>query len=462
MAVALSLPPWGVWPLAWLGLYGLYGLIEKQAWRRRLLIGWVAGLGHFGIGLFWMTEFTLPGGILAILFSALFVAVAAALTPATPGWRRAIAFPAALLLLEAVRMRWPFGGVPPGGLALGQIAGPLGATARVGGPLVIVGLTAAIGVGLAERTWLRRLVPIGAAVVIGLLAVIAPGGSPTGETIDVGLVQGGGRRGFRAVDSDAAEVYQRHLDASERLRGPLDLVLWPEDVIDVEGNVATSEVSDELGTIADRNQATVVAGVVEGEGTDHFRNAAVAWAPGGDIVDRYEKFHRVPFGEWIPFRSLVDRVADLSAVPADAIVGRGPNVLDTPAGRLGVAISYEVFFADRGREATQRGAGVLLVPTNAASFSTSQVPTQEIAAARLLAVASGRTVLQAAPTGYSAVITHDGRVRARSVLGRRQVIQARVTMRSGRTIYTRMGDYPLILLAGGLLLTARSRVEKRG
>jgi apolipoprotein N-acyltransferase len=315
-------------------------------------------------------------------------------------------------------------------------------------------------VAIAER---RRTAQVAAAAVVvafALLGAIAPAGAPTGQRIDAGLVQGGGRRGYRAIESDPQDVYERHLAATDRLQAPLDLIVWPEDVIDVEGDVGRTDVAEDLAAIARRFGATVVAGVVEGEGTDHFRNAAVAWGPDGGIVGRYEKVHRVPFGEWVPFRSLVERVADLSAVPADAIVGEGPNVLPTAAGRLGVAISYEVFFADRGRAAVHRRAEVLLVPTNAASFKTSQVPTQEVAAARLLAVATGRTVLQAGPTGYTAVVTHDGRVTRRSVLGRQQVIQARVTLRRGKTLYARTGDTPWLALGLAGILTARSRVRK--
>ncbi len=457
IALAFSLPPWGWWPLAFLGFAGLYRVIEEEAWRRRLLFGWIAGVGHFGISLYWMTEFTLPGGILAILFSALYIALAAYVTPAAPGWRRVVAFPAAILAVEAIRVRWPFGGVPPGGVPLGQITGALADAARVGGPLILVGLAALAGVVLAERGVGRRLIP--AAFIVGLVVfgAFAPDGRPAGGTIDVALVQGGGPRGFRAVDTDPDDVYRRHLLASDRLRAPLDLVLWPEDVIDVEGDVAESDVAGELAGIARRLQTTFVAGVVEGEGTDHFRNVAVAWGSDGRIIGRYEKFHRVPFGEWIPFRSLVDRVADISAVPADAIIGHGPNVLRTPAGRLGLAISYEVFFADRGRAATKRRADLMLVPTNAASFTSSQVPTQEIAAAQLLAVTTGRTVLQAGPTGYTAIVRHDGHIESRSTLGRQQVLTGRAGLRTGRTLYARWGDGPWLLLAVAAILTARSR-----
>jgi apolipoprotein N-acyltransferase len=117
-------------------------------------------------------------------------------------------------------------------------------------------------------------------------------------------------------------------------------------------------------------------------------------------------------------------------------------------------VSYEVFFADRGRIATRAGAQMLIVPTNTASYSTSQVPTQEIAASRLQAIAEGRDLVQASPTGFSAFIDHDGRVLDRSSLGVRQVLVDDVRLRTGRTVYERFGDLPVliaaaILLAGG-------------
>ena len=69
-------------------------------------------------------------------------------------------------------------------------------------------------------------------------------------------------------------------------------------------------------------------------------------------------------------------------VPRDAIVGRGEALLGSPVGPLGVVVSYEVFFADRVREAVIAGGQVVLVPTSAASFVTGEVPAMEVAAAR--------------------------------------------------------------------------------
>jgi apolipoprotein N-acyltransferase len=170
------------------------------------------------------------------------------------------------------------------------------------------------------------------------------------------------------------------------------------------------------------------------------------------IVDSYHKVRRVPFGEYVPGRRFFSRLGDLSALPRDAVPGDERGVLDTPIGRLGIAISYEVFFSDRARMAAQGGGRMLLVPTNASSFTTSQMPTQELAAARLRAWETGRWVLQAAPTGFSAVVDHDGRVRQVTDLGERRILYQRVPLRRGSTPYTRLGDWPVLVVTALLLL----------
>src|SRR5207253_7316514 len=191
----------------------------------------------------------------------------------------------------------------------------------------------------------------------------------------------------------------------------------------------------------------LVVGVVEDVADDRFRNAAVVYGPDGRPLDRYDKVHRVPFGEYIPARGLIARLADVSAVPRDAIAGTGPGVVDTPVGRFGVLISYEVFFEDRGRAATRAGGRLLLVPTNASSYRDAQVPAQQVAVARLRALETGRWVVQAAPTGYSAIVDHDGRVRARSGLGGAAILRHDVGLRTGRTVFVALGPAPTLLLA---------------
>ncbi|MDP8937439.1 MAG: apolipoprotein N-acyltransferase, partial [Actinomycetota bacterium] len=275
----------------------------------------------------------------------------------------------------------------------------------------------------------------------------APDGSGAG-TLRVAAVQGGGLRGLRAVDRPPPPVVNAHLRATAGIApGSVDLVLLPEDVIDVEGPIGGSPEDEAVAEVARRLATTVVAGVVEDVGEDRFRNAAVAWDASGVRVARYDKVHRVPFGEYVPARSLVDRVADLSAIPRDALPGRGSGLLATPAGPMAVVISFEVFFPDRTRAAVQAGGQVLLVPTNASSYRDDQVPAQEVAAARLRALETGRWVVQSAPTGYSAVIDQRGRVVALSGLGGAEVLEEEIGRRTGHTVLTRLGPAPTVVLA---------------
>jgi apolipoprotein N-acyltransferase len=162
----------------------------------------------------------------------------------------------------------------------------------------------------------------------------------------------------------------------------------------------------------------------------------------------------------VPDRGFFADLGNLSAVPLDAVPGTGTGLLDTPAAPLGAMISFEVFYADRGRSAVRAGAQLLIVPTNTSSYATAQVPTQEIAASQVQAVQQGRDLLQAAPTGYSAAITHRGVLLARSVLGRRQVVLATLDRRAGTTVYVRLGDLPVLLL-GGIALAAAWAVRER-
>jgi apolipoprotein N-acyltransferase len=188
-----------------------------------------------------------------------------------------------------------------------------------------------------------------------------------------------------------------------------------------------------------------------------FDNEIVAWGPRGRIVGVYHKVHRVPFGEYVPYRSLVSHLANLSGLPTDAVPGHGTGLMRTPAGPLGLLVSFEVFFAARSHASVRAGAELLAVPTNTTSYSTSQVPGQELAAARMQAVETGRDLIQAAPTGYSAVITQRGVVVRRSQLGRRQVLTASVALLRGMTPYDHWGDLPVLLSSAVALLLGWAR-----
>jgi apolipoprotein N-acyltransferase len=449
--LSLSLPPFGWWPLGLAGAGLLYWRLGGLRWRTRLWSGWWAGLGCYGPGLMWARTFNWYGALLLIAFEALFFAGAALLTPP---WRgRAPAYVAAATLAEALRMTWPFGGLPLGGVFLGQADGPLLQLARLGGPLLLTAGVWAGGVGLATIVGGLRL--RGAAILAALalcivLGAIAPDGGAPVRSISVALVQGGGRRGVDQAQVSATTVYDAQVAATQTLdavRPAPALVLWPEDVIALAGPLRGSPPAAQMSRLAQHLHTTVAAGITEPASPTTFRNEIVVWAPDGRIVGTFEKVHRVPFGEYVPYRSVISHLANLSEVPTDAVPGHGTGLLRTPAGPLGTLVSFEVFYANRSRTSVRAGAEVLIVPTNTSSYATAQVPSQEVAADAIQAVETGRDLVQCAATGYSSVVDQRGKVLQRSGLDRRQVLTATVALRRGFTPYDHWGDLPVLVLA---------------
>jgi apolipoprotein N-acyltransferase len=471
-----------------LGLVGaalLYWRLAGLSWRARIWSGWLAGLGCYAIGLFWARAFNWYGAVVLILVEALFFAAAAVATPPRRG--RALAFVGACTLAESIRMTWPFGGLPLGGVFLGQARGPLVQLARLGGPLLITAGVWAGGVVVATAgtaLWIRfgrararqtdgqtdgqtgsprligTLVITAGIIVLAVVGLVAPDGGAPLRSVRVAMVQGGGRRGLSKEQTSPTSVLAAQLAATftvAKAHPSPALVLWPEDVVALGGPLAGSPQGALLSRLARQLHTTLVVGVTEPESTTSFRNEVVAWGPSGHIVGVFEKVHRVPFGEYVPLRSFFSHFADLSGVPVDAVPGHSTGLMRTPAAPLGLLVSFEIFYAGRSHESVRAGAQLLAVPTNTSSYSTSQVPTQEIAAAIVQAVETGRDLVQAAPTGFSAAVTQRGVVVQRSALGRRQVLFATVALRSGFTPYDHWGDLPVLVLALVALLAGRAR-----
>lgn len=449
VALCLSLPPFGWWPLAFVGLVGVDRLIADQPLGARFARGWLVAMACFVPSLSWMTALTAPGYLIAcIAYSAM---LGAGIAAAPPGRGRWLALAGTWTLAELVRWSWPFGGVPLANLAIGQVAGPLAPVLRLGGGLLLVALTVLAGQALAaavRRAWLPALglTALVAAVMVG--ASLAPHGHDVGSA-EVALVQGGGEQGTRASPEGIIDVFERHVAATAGVSAPVDLVVWPEDVIDTAGPLAEDPWGDVVAGLARDLDAPMVVGSVEDAGTEHFRNAAQLVTADGTYLQRYDKVHRVPFGEWVPFRSLLERVAGDALPERDALVGELPNHLDVPGpvGRVVTPVSWEIFFADRTREGVEAGARLVLNPTNGSSFTGTIVQTQQVASSRMRAIETGRWVLQVAPTGFSAVIDEHGNVLARSAVSEQRVLQHDVALREGLTPYTRVGNAPALALA---------------
>jgi apolipoprotein N-acyltransferase len=458
LALCGSMPPVGFWPLAAVAFVGIDRLIADRARRPRFARGWLVGMSLYVPGLLWMRAMTLPGYLIACALYAAMLAAALALVPSGPA--RWPALVGAWTLAELVRWSWPFGGVPLANLAIGQVSGPLAPVARVGGALLLVAVTVLAGqaVAAALRGWGRPAAAMGLVVLAAVaVADLAPRGHDVGSA-EVALVQGGGEQGTRKEETGIVAPFEHHVAATALVRPPVDLVVWPEDVIDTQGAFVDDPWFDTVAALARRLGAPMVVGTVEGAGPEHYRNAAVLVDRDGVAVDRYDKVHRVPFGEYTPLRSLLEPIAGDALGDRDLLVGQGRGELDVPGvvGRASVAVSWEVFFSDRVREGVRDGGRIVLNPTNGSSFTGTIVQSQQVASSRLRALESGRWVLQVAPTGFSAVVDDHGRVLARTAVSERRVLQQQVRLREGLTWFATLGLAPALCLAAACLVWARA------
>ncbi len=465
LLVASSMPPWGFWPGAILGA-ALFTSLSADRRRERFTLGLLFGLAWFGPTTAWMYFLTAPGYVIAVVFFAVLHACAAVVAG-----RSSLAKVGAHSLVEMIRMVVPFGGIPLATLGIGQAGGPLLPLARLGGVPLLTITVLSMGALLSEnaRGWRqssdtrrRWALSAGAVIAVLALATVAPSGNDVAP-VSVAAVQGGGRQGTSALEVPSIDVTKAHLVASQLVddSDSVDMVLWPENAIDVNRqSFGESSVADLVRAEASRLQVPFVVGVTEDAefvydvDTGNFVNAQYVVMPDGSVIDRYVKVIKVPFGEYIPFRSVLESLgAPVGLIPKDAISGRGPAVVDVPeVATLGVVISWEVFFGSRARDAVRSGGELIVNPTNGASYTWTIVQSQQVASSKLRAVETGRWVIQVAPTGFTATVDPSGKVLERSAISEQTVLFSTPMRRTGSTVYTQIGDAPFAALALGLVI----------
>ncbi|NNE75166.1 MAG: apolipoprotein N-acyltransferase [Acidimicrobiales bacterium] len=462
LLICAALPPWGWWPLAFVGIAMIDGLMRDQVWKVRFARVFAVALAWLAPGMFWMIDLTPPGYLLAVLAYAAMFGLAAAISPGDR-WRR-LALPAGFVLAEALRWRWPFGGVPLATLPMTQAQSPLLPVARVAGSLLLAATVVVVGLLLAallERHWKSSMALGGFVIVVIGLAAVAPQGRVI-DSIEIAIVQGGGQQRTRATQEGAKVVFDRHIATSAQVNDGVDLVLWPENVVNPAPDPTGSrdprrlyrdDAQLALSELAQQLDAPILPGWFYSISPTETINYTDVWLADGSVGDRYEKVRTVPFGEFVPLRGLLELFAKDVLPPRDVRPGTEPAVIETPVGPLAVSISWEIFFERRANDGVRNGGQLLVNPTNGSSYWLTILQTQQLASSQLRAVETGRWVVQAAPTGFSAVVAPDGDLVARTDISEQAVLHETVELRTGQTWAVQLGPRSTIMLAALVLLT---------
>jgi apolipoprotein N-acyltransferase len=244
-----------------------------------------------------------------------------------------------------------------------------------------------------------------------------------------------------------AELSELSIPKPEELMGQprASLIVWPESpapfyIVDPRFRAAVTG-------IAQRANAHVVAsslglkGVAQGDTPQQLFNSAALIAPNGEWRARYDKMHLVPFGEYVPFKSLLGFANKLTREVGDFVPGAERTVLNLEGYRVGAFICYESIFPNEVRQFAARGAQVFVNTSNDGWFGETGAPQQHLNMARMRAIENNRWLLRSTNTGITASIDPYGRVIARLRRNVRAKLDAPFSTVSRTTFYTRYGDW---------------------
>lgn len=243
------------------------------------------------------------------------------------------------------------------------------------------------------------------------------------------------------------------------------LILWPEaatsDFLELE-----PEARRRLAAILGPKDKLLLGGDAlifdKGGNLIAARNSLFGLDAGGRIFGRYDKAHLVPYGEYLPMRSILSAIGLSRLVPGDMDFwpGQGPASLAVPGfGKAGVQICYEIIFSGQVIDAASR-PDFLFNPSNDAWFGRWGPP-QHLAQARLRAAEEGMPIIRSTPTGISAVIDADGRLLHSLPWKTAGAIESVLPAPHPPTLFSRFGNllpllFAALLLAGGIGVTMRA------
>jgi len=489
-----ALPPWGFWPLAWIAPVWWIGLARREslAGRHPYRVLWAVGflfwlaayhfirLPHPAAAIGWGALAAYLGLYLPVFVSLVRVAVHRLRVPvivAAPvvwtglEWARAHLITGITMgALGHTQHRW---------IALIQVSDLAGGYAGDFAVMFVAACVARMLPCQGRRWSVWPLAPatalVAAVLVYGHFRLAAA--EPPPRTIRVALIQGSIDAEWKADPARLKRIQENYetLTAEALRRWPeLDLIVWPETMYrkplldcnpampvppDWEGHereyrerlprILRQERAD-LFDMVGRFGVPMLLGVdtLYHDTASRFRryNSAVLVTPDGQLVGRYDKMHRVLFGEYVPLGECFPRLQRLTPLPVNISAGARPVAFDVRGVRLAPSICYETVLPHvirrqvLGLRAEGREPDVLVNLTNDGWFRGSSELDMHLVCAVFRAVECRKPVLIAANTGFSAWIDADGRILGQGQRRKDDLLLATVGPDRRRSWYLATGD----------------------
>jgi apolipoprotein N-acyltransferase len=484
MIAAASLPPVDMTPVLLISFPGLVWLTDgNTGYRSAFAIGWSFGFGFLLAGLYWIAAALfvdiaqfwwlvpvavagIPAGLAIFTGTATLVShvLCRALRLGATG--RVLALVICWCGAEWLRghiltgfpwnlIGYAWSGAFPGAIAMLQFA----SLAGIYGLSLLTVLVACLPARLGDFSGRRSPALLAAVLLIALpagwgayrLAHGHPGDVPN---VTLRLVQPSIPQTMKQDPAALLGNFRRlfALSTSPATDTPT-AIIWPEDAappfLDRDGGArqALAQAAPQNGYIITGSTRTDPAP----EPPTHVWNSMIAVDHDGAIRASYDKFHLVPFGEYVPLRGFLP-MQKITPGAIDFSAGPGPRTITLPGlPPFSPLICYEAIFPNAVVDPAHRPDWLLNI-TDDAWYGFTSGPFQHLAIARLRAIEEGLPLARVGDNGVSAMFDPYGRVTARLALDDVGVLDVKLPEPLPPTLYSRMGDIPFF--TGMLLIMA--------
>lgn len=485
--LGLAFPYTSLWPLAWVALVPLFVALRGRSWAGGGGLGFVFGLFLYGITLRWAAELDPHAGwvlwglfvFIESLVPALLGIVVALLSRgpvADP--LRPLAITASYTLMEWLRTKGAYS-LTWSEISYSQLpSGFIVQMADITGGLGVGFMVALANASLAELWCWRRDSPgispppplrralllhaafIGACLVYGA-ARLATLPAPSGEGVVVACVQPNVDPREKWDPARFNRVIQTLDEATGRAAAQgARLVVWPETAIPravLEDAVMLPWVQG----LARNHHVNILVGSTDHSPQGQPQNTAFLMTDQGQVDGRYAKTHLVPFGEYLPLRSVFEKIPPFDTI-GDLVPGDRPFVFKTPSLRFGTLICFESTFPDLCREMVAGGAQALVVITNDGWFNHTSAAEHHLAMSSMRAIEQRMWVVQCGNTGISAFIDARGVARGKTDLFVKAETLGTISPSDGNTLYQRSGNaFAYLVALAWLICSVRAARMRR-
>lgn len=295
-------------------------------------------------------------------------------------------------------------------------------------------------------------------LVFGLCRLSGP---ESGESITASLVQGNVLSAEKWYSENSLEIYTELAESALSS----DLIVWPESAL-AQNLAVHPALLDALQTLSEELETPILTGCfwkLDGASS----NSALLITP-DSVSAPYTKRHLVPFGEKMPYRSVLSRLfpvlEEINMLSSDLAQGEESAIFETEKGKIGAIICFESIFPEITRQSVKDGAEMIALVTNDSWYEDSPAVWQHLAHAVFRSVENARSTLRCANSGVSAFIDSRGRITKKLDPLCRGVITEKISFSEERSIFTLLGNASLpaasfVWLLCGICLFAKERRE---